>query len=128
MAERPILFSGPMVRAILEGRKTQTRRVLSLRGFPEFSEFGRSYTDGFDWCFRDARLSWNEIPHRDLLRRLPYHAGDRLWVREAWQTWAEYDDLKPSEIHPNTDAILYVADRPDMFWDARKRPSIHMPR
>nr|WP_230938205.1 hypothetical protein [Burkholderia territorii] len=94
MTERPILFSGPMVRAILEGRKTQTRRVIA-----------QQLADG--WCF-DAPAQFGRItsPHRkkgrfgafirhgvgtdfpsfDLIP-CPYGMpGDRLWVRETWST------------------------------------------
>jgi hypothetical protein len=63
--ERPILFSGPMVRAILDGPKTQTRRVVkpAWQGLPLDNPDYRS----------------------DALARCPYgQPGDRLWVRETW--------------------------------------------
>ncbi|AIO23827.1 hypothetical protein [Burkholderia cepacia] len=110
MKERPILFSGPMVRAILEGRKTQTRRVVTVRGeqpppWATFAAEGHSptYTSWskptglFYWCESD------EAPTKELRRwpiLPPLHAmagdhywtpcphgkpGDRLWVRETWK-------------------------------------------
>lgn len=69
MKERGILFSGAMVRAILEGRKTQTRRVCKL------NSAGRVELLGRNWHVHD-KAAVNACPYG-----LP---GDRLWVRETW--------------------------------------------
>jgi hypothetical protein len=97
--EHPILFSAPMVRAILEGRKTQTRRVLTrLRKLGPASEFGRSDTPGYDWHFRDRSMLWNDISQRRLLASCPHgEIGHRLWVRE---TWAELLAVSPASDMP----------------------------
>src|SRR3546814_16853672 len=84
MADRPILFSAPMVRALSDGRKTQTRRMLSIGGHKEFSEFGPSDTPGYDWHFRRADACWCDFRHSELLARLRWHAGDRLWVKDTF--------------------------------------------
>jgi hypothetical protein len=77
-----------MVRAIFAGRKTQTRRVVTMR------EFGASTTPGYDFTLRDRRGLWNDVrladvlspPHRRYPARCPYgEPGDLLWVRECWQ-------------------------------------------
>lgn len=130
MKERPILFNDAMVRAILEGRKTQTRRPVTLR------EFQPSRTRGCDFTFRRRDGVWEDVRLKDMLnpprRGFPGATvfgvpGDRLWVRE---TFVSCDASVPS--------VLYRADSGDvpMTWgcaDCTKngvpwRPSIHMPR
>lgn len=100
MTARPIPFRAPMVRAILEGRKTMTRRVLAPKkglGFP------------------------------GQLENPPYEPGDILWVREAWRTWAQFDDLPPRDIPPAV-LVQYLADNPVSPWDSRYRHARFMPR
>ena len=92
MTDRPILFSGPMVLALLARRKTQTRRVLTrLRGFGPITEFGPSDTAGFDWHFRDREMRWHDLTHGELLKALPYEVGDRRWVRETFVVENNYE-------------------------------------
>src|SRR5262245_40577473 len=82
--ERPILFSGPMVRAILENRKAQTRRIVKPqpKGQPPFAV----RSDGV-LCDKSGYGCSN---HKRGLIECPYgKPGERLWVRE---TWAEVDD------------------------------------
>ena len=106
MKERPMLFSGPMVRAILDGRKTQTRRIIKPQ--PKFVP------------------RWLDEGHWYGLR-CPYgEPGDRLWVRETWAAPHKYDALPPRLIPVGTN-IHYRST-----WEGpcglRWRPSIHMPR
>ena len=87
--EKPILFKGDMVRAILEGRKTETRRILvNAKGYPKIGEFKKDDTPGYDFIFRDlrpGRFLWNSFRKKDFLLRCPYgQVGDRLWVRETF--------------------------------------------
>jgi len=79
MKELPILFSGPMVQAILDGRKTMTRRVVKPQ--PAGDEF-----NGFN-AFGEAIFYPRSDDSDDAgLRRCPHgQPGDRLWVRETWQ-------------------------------------------
>lgn len=92
MADKPILFNGPMMRAILDGRKVQTRRALSIRGHRRITKFGPSDTPGYDWQFRDAKLRWHDLTEAELCARLLYATGQSLWVREAWKPGAWLDD------------------------------------
>jgi hypothetical protein len=78
--ERPILFSGPMIRAILDGRKTQTRRVIKHR--ENRWECGDDGTTGKVWPFWPCYVYGEPEP---IAMPCPYGvAGDRLWVRETW--------------------------------------------
>jgi hypothetical protein len=106
--ERPILFSGPMVKALLSGEKTQTRRVIFKGSDPR---------DHMPW--RVAGTHWQD---GDDPLRCPYgNVGDLLWVRE---TWARRSGLR-------IDMILrpfFAADGDNLPPGYRWTPSIHMPR
>lgn len=126
MSDKGIIFSTPMVRALLDGRKTQTRRLLSLRGHRRFSEFGPSDTPGYDWHFRRADACWCDFRADDL--PLPYAPGDRLYVREAFS----YDTLdvdRDGTLPPWYWADGNMADADQGSGNFTKpKPSIHMPR
>jgi len=83
MAERPIMFSAPMVRALLAGTKTQTRRVLHPQppsGYALLGIYAPRLTAVFNPGGRDRPAD----PDWDVPIRLPCKPGDRLWVREAF--------------------------------------------
>lgn len=122
MKERPILFSAPMVRALLAGSKTQTRRVLKQATGLSLSVCMDEAAPGV------AALSWlhGDGPGHDVHEhiervRCPYgQPGDRLWVREAWGLWQQPFDHESHDVVYRADV-----DRPE---PKRWRPSIHMPR
>ena len=109
MKERPIIFSGEMVRAILDGRKTQTRRAVKL------NHSGRVQRAGKNWHLDDP----------DAVMACPYgQPGDRLWVRETFRS-RRVDGL-PGD-------VMYRADHPEEktvpgSYGRSWKPSIHMPR
>lgn len=84
--ERPILFSTPMVKSILDGKKPMTRRVVNkLNGFSRISQLAKSDTPGYDFCFRDKEMRLHDITKDRVLDLCPYgKPGSRLWVRETW--------------------------------------------
>ncbi len=122
MKERPILFSRPMVRAILEGRKTVTRRVVKPQ--PDF--LGSMVDPNTPFKTLDAGLHARiTCPHGQ--------PDDRLWVREAWAADAQVDAIAPRDLSQG-EPIWYPADFSvrqtgcSMISKGRGRPSIHMPR
>jgi hypothetical protein len=120
-----------MVRALLNGSKTQTRRanhLERLRRFGPITEFGRSDTKGYDWHFRDKEKRWHDLRHGDLLKYLPWQVGNRLYVRE---TWAPLVRLTHND--PGTQALsdrgFYQADGGTVAGEiTRWTPAIHQPR
>ena len=128
MADHPIIFSGPMVQALLAGRKTQTRR-LAWREEPGF-----------------ATPMFGDTPVRHSGRPSPWQKvtpGDRLWVRESGHLLREAYDSNPAQgdlyrdagfQHTVDGAIVparpYDASLSEWVDDCQRanRPSIHMPR
>ena len=106
--ERPILFSGPMVRAILDGKKTQTRRVVKPQPSHGFDASGYIVESSDKSHVGKFRFSDNgDKPWESEYIRCPYGVpGDRLWVRE---TWADVNS-------PDGPAICYRADGSYMHW------------
>ena len=118
MAERPILFSAEMVRAILEGRKTQTRRA--IKPVPSFNGGGACHD-------ADALQQDYVEPYWVFPKICKYgKPGDTLWVREAWRAWSQYDDWPPSRLPPGVD-VQYIADA-SAPWASRCRSPRFMPR
>ena len=127
MKEKPILFSGPMIRAILANTKTQTRRVVKPQ---PAGEIRRGEPDFNHWIDTKYWERQNQKENRGIGTRgfaCPYGqpGGDRLYVRETWAAPHAYDHLPPRPI-PQDARIHYAAteDRGGLLW----RPSIHMPR
>lgn len=134
MKEHPILFSGPMVRAILEGRKTQTRRVVSaLLNWVETASYCK---DGWGTGARERKRRWcfnDEVALFSHTRDCPYgEPGDRLWVRETFTfgrvTRGDITDRPFQRVRGGNQPALYRAD--GLYNDDKHRwkPSIFMPR
>ena len=110
---KPILFNTDMVRAILAGQKTQTRRLMKPQPTnPRWNNIG--------W------LGWDDGHGRRM--KSPCEAGDVLWVRETWSITDKcglYPNWPSNGIH-----YMYKADDPDCSAakEARWYPSIHMPK
>ncbi|EPN1614149.1 hypothetical protein ACTV1J_000539 [Cronobacter turicensis] len=150
MKEHPIIFNAEMVRAVLSGNKTQTRRIVNPQ--PEltkgsgFSWNGALYGAGSDERETNRNFAHVKCPHGK--------PGDRLWVRETWSDVnsegcpavayrADSDTRLLAEIETfrDEDGVLNTADpRLDKYWfaawsgdlfsgtEGSWRPSIHMPR
>lgn len=119
MTDRPILFSAPMVRAILEGRKTQTRRVIKPQPINpvDLNAFkgGGAFVD-------------KSISGKDPLIKCPYgKAGDSLWVRETHALFGGGSTVIYAA-NWKEDAVSRGMDNIPEEVDWKWTPSIHMPR
>lgn len=135
MADRPILFSGPMVRALRDGTKTQTRRVIDFAGIEKVREFVSvatcNKTGRRVYEMKDAAGAFTTRPagkHFCDYHFMPRFAvDDRLWVRETWTARMTHGwTIADARSRMFDEEILYAADGDtsiDGWW-----PSIHMPR
>lgn len=116
MTERGMIFNGEMVRAILDGRKTQTRRIMNPQPADDITRGYFPNVNTFGWKSSLKHKHGGTTAHF-----CPYGKhGDRIWVRE---TWARYN------IDQDSHDMAYRATTPeDWPEEGRWRPSIHMPR
>jgi len=127
ITERPILFSAPMVRAIIDGTKTQTRRIVKVRGVDFIGGAGQQ-NDPDAWGYENPRAEGyltlkNGIP-------CPYgKTGDHLWVRETHFISDEEHEAVGGAILTSVEPkVYYKADDKDLRAWPGWRPSIYMPR
>lgn len=133
MRERPILFNGDMVRAILEGRKTVTRRAMKAQ----------PVLDGGFWKLGGAGWSkgissFAPMPGYSLSERCPFgRPGDRLWVRETTEAFrspcgatelSRYAADGAPVLHPDLEDCEFSNSIAHWTCSRSTRPSIHMPR
>lgn len=143
MKERPILFSGLMVRAILRGEKCATRRIIKpqppvFSSLPYWIAHSTERSEVGKWKWTGGRSPTAKTVHGPIA--CPYGVpGDRLWVREScyihhvngpqgddghrWGSWSAL----PSTVNPDRTQVAYYKEGFDLS-PPRWRPSIHMPR
>lgn len=127
---KPILFNTEMVRAILDGRKTVTRRVLKNQDENAFD---------YEWNYKnDVKDDVDLICDRNgeiyaLANKPPCHTGDILYIRETWERFdcchCEGDSNGFCLKQPDEKEGCYMYRASDEIWgDAKWHPSIHMPK
>lgn len=157
MTERGMIFNAEMVRAILDGRKTQTRRIMKVQPKPSKSRPGDFWFSSkkLESMVHVSDLAPGNSPIADYHLFIQEHCcpfgavGDRIWVREAYRFPASLDDISPTGVGEMAVATGYRKpwaptfyeftgtfsdgwkgfETPPKVSDAGKlRPSIHMPR
>ena len=140
MKVRPMLFSAPMVRALLDGSKTQTRRVVKPQ--PAMNGKWMEWRNGKGVLITEQNTAWTPFDKgfRSAIDQNPHFCpygqpGDRLWVREnGWErpertpkmmregadTWEPY--------YFDADGLTDQDSEDFKAWGFKRRPSIHMPR
>lgn len=139
MTERGMIFNSEMVRAILDGRKTQTRRIMKVQ--PENSELGLRRVVESKNGIDDGKYFWSQSDATGLKSRSKPFAcpfgtvGDRIWVREAFRVHSRATDVatlvyKASERNSWTEQThrvpVAVCNKP--ATPEKWTPSLHMPR
>lgn len=152
MTERGMIFNAEMVRAVLDGRKTQTRRIIqspaknmqaSGQKVIDYREPGDNWYGDHVFSMRNQSGTWCDYTSEQFLAKCPFGAvGDRLWVRETWMpdaprdgTWGDVEfygckgsplSMIPERFRKPEHCIHRAS------WDDSEMvgwtPSIHMPR
>lgn len=140
MTDRPLLFSAPMIRALLDGRKTQTRRL--LKGAPVEPAYQAVLNERDQWRFVADTPDLRGDEGADLR----FEVGDRIWVKETWSGifWSPEDiDGRAREYHETpkvertkdlSSGVFYREDEQRKPWrlqfvpEVQWTPSIFMPR
>lgn len=123
-------MSAPMVRAILDGRKTQTRRVVKPQPDEwQWQEVLSGETKKFGgWCWDYGNGTSVEVGGEAMLGKCPYGmVGDRLWVRERFRAVRPFTGDMDHD-YSNWNVSYYADDNPGYRDRDKWRPSIHMPR
>ena len=132
MAEKPIIFTGESVRAILAGQKSQTRRVMKLEphgnGYGMLCRGGRYIEVGaYGPTWIPFGGSPRELCPRDVwIQYARYHPGDSLWVRETWATRSDlgrHVEYRASHQEPDERPFDHIYDQ-----HTRWKSSMFMPR
>ena len=119
----PILFNTNMVRAILDGRKTVTRRVVKLPKYIKAQDEGLYTLFAEGTCYENQHME-------ELVDYLnpPYQPGDILYVRETWCDDRQFThDDTPGQYFYRADS-MYPKNGDSVFLNVKWRPSIHMPK
>ncbi|MBN9033049.1 MAG: hypothetical protein BGO05_05195 [Rhizobiales bacterium 63-7] len=125
MADLPILFSAPMVRAVIAGNKKQTRRIVKPQPTASGTvKLGDENVDAAEWQIREGRF-------------VKVNVGDRFWVRETLKA-DKMENILTGERDTNATVAYYAADDAEVLekngfnvawgWGRPLVPSIHMPR
>ena len=130
---KPILFNTEGVKAILDGRKTVTRRVLAYRGLldKQHALDREPYKDRTgEWCF-DIQTAVDD--YKTYVLNPPCQPGDILYVRETWSPLYQDKDSKDVRGYMYKACTLEEYDKmypdgKDYQWEGKWRPSIHMPK
>lgn len=147
MKERAIPFNAAMVRATLEDRKTQTRRIVKDQTIGE--NYSHTLPDGrvhLEWLGEPncGNGVW-DVPKHSMQIESPYGViGDRLWGREAWRVSKKHDATAPRDLPVRTMTVMYEAgghaanyengwtvfneESIDAPWIGKYRSSMFMPR
>ena len=142
---KPILFNSQMVRAILDGKKTETRRIIKPQPVMPLSYiFAGSSSDVGKWHYPDKNAweCWGEkykrpdnFPKEDEKRlwKAPYNADNILYVRETWSPLYKNETSDEVVGYMYKEQTLEEYDRmypdgKDYYWPGKWKPSIHMPK
>lgn len=120
-----ILFKPDMIKAIVTGRKTQTRRLGGLRAINQEPDKWTITT------FTNEAHCWGIIPQDFTIVKSHYQVSETVYIKEAWRTLSSLDTLVPCELDRETSPIFYESERLDnaepYFDIGKKRSSLFMP-